>query len=86
MIQKAFAKMISLETPALPEKEVQRLFLEKVHPCMLLSQKLGNIYCGSLYSTLVSLLLNNPDIKDKNVLMFSYGSGLCSTLFKLRVH
>lgn len=50
-----------------------------------LSQLTGNIYTGSLYLNLVSYLVHNTDLKDKRVLMFSYGSGAMSSLFCLRV-
>ena len=60
-------------------------FMENVHPTLHLSQRLGNIYTGSLFSCLISLLLKNTNIKNKNVLLFSYGSGCCSTLLTAKI-
>lgn len=60
--------------------------MTKVHPTLHISQRTGNIYTGSLFSCLLSLLVLNPDIKNKNVMLFSYGSGLCSTMLSVRLH
>ena len=51
---------------------------------MLLSKNIGNIYTGSLYIGLASLL-NEGNLIGKRVLMFSYGSGLMSSMFTLRI-
>lgn len=50
-----------------------------------MSQRIGNIYTGSLYACLFSLLYKNPNMADKKGLMFSYGSGLCSTMLQVHV-
>lgn len=60
-------------------------FQNEVEPSLFFSRRFGNIYNGSLYLCLMSLLYTRPDVKDKRVLMFSYGSGICSTLFSLHV-
>ena len=69
---------------------------------MYLGERLGNIYTGSLYSGLISLICNDSiDLivninfinkfynlkkkKNKKIMMFSYGSGLASSLFIVRV-
>jgi hydroxymethylglutaryl-CoA synthase len=51
---------------------------------MLLSKNLGNIYTGSLYTGLFSLL-KEPHLQSKRILMFSYGSGLMSSMFTIRI-
>lgn len=61
-------------------------FMAKVDPTLKISQKIGNIYTGSLYSCLISLLTSNLEVKNKNVLLFSYGSGLCSSMFTVKIH
>lgn len=58
--------------------------MKKVHPTLYLSKTLGNIYTGSLYTGLLSLMLQ-PNMKGKKVLMFSYGSGLMSSMFSITV-
>ena len=51
-----------------------------------MSKRVGNIYTGSLYACLFSLLYKNQEIKDKKVLLFSYGSGLCSSMLNAHIH
>jgi hydroxymethylglutaryl-CoA synthase len=60
--------------------------MTKVDPTLQISQRIGNIYTGSLYSCLVSLLTSNLEVKNKNAILFSYGSGLCSTMFTVKIH
>lgn len=69
-----------------------------VHKCeknLYLAKNLGNIYTGSLYNGLLSLLLRGLpkeeggeglDLKGKRVCMFSYGSGCASSMFLLRIN
>ena len=51
---------------------------------MLLSKTLGNIYTGSLYTGLISLI-ESSNLDNKNIMMFSYGSGLMASMFTLHV-
>jgi len=53
---------------------------------MQIPKRIGNIYTGSLFSGLISLLVTNPEINNKTTMMFSYGSGLCSTMFIAKIH
>jgi hydroxymethylglutaryl-CoA synthase len=47
---------------------------------------MGNIYTGSLYTGILSLVINpNINLVNKRLMMFSYGSGCAATLFVLRV-
>ncbi|PYH95674.1 hydroxymethylglutaryl-CoA synthase [Aspergillus ellipticus CBS 707.79] len=62
-------------------------FNERVEPCIAAPSLCGNMYTGSLYCSLISLI-SNIDLaatKGKTIGMFSYGSGAASTLFGLRV-
>lgn len=72
------------------------MYESKVAPSTLLPRELGNSYTASAYTGLLSLIdswhanddILRPDPDEhvgKNILMFSYGSGLASTLFSLRV-
>lgn len=87
MVQKSFHKLVQLDNLNVPDGElanvVTPLWKEKVLPSTFLSKQLGNIYCGSLYAGLVSLL-HNADLGNKNVMMFSYGSGLAASMFLIR--
>lgn len=55
----------------------------------MLGQRIGNIYCGSLFLSLVSLLAHEdiPEVtymKGKNIVLFAYGSGFASSMFRLQ--
>ena len=47
---------------------------------------LGNIYTGSLYNGLISLVADKSiDLTDKKIMLFSYGSGCAASMFVARV-
>ncbi|KAJ5520892.1 hypothetical protein N7463_001345 [Penicillium fimorum] len=83
------------QTASLTDKEVEKIcigltkerFSERVQPSITAPTQCGNMYTASVYSGLVSLLSNVPskDLQNKRIGMFSYGSGLASTLFSFRV-
>lgn len=85
MVQKAFLRVVKVESPNLTDKEGLEIFQKKVHPSLYISQRIGNIYTGSLFSCLISVLVQNPKIKNRNVMLFSYGSGLCATMMTAKV-
>lgn len=62
-------------------------FKTKVGPSTTTSRKLGNMYSGSVYGALASLLNNveSADLQDKRIAMYSYGSGLAATFFSIKV-
>ena len=62
MVQKAFYKLIKIENSSLSDKECYTRFMEKVHPTLHISQRIGNIYTGSLFSCLISLLLKGDKV------------------------
>ena len=77
-------------------KKAKPMYESKVAKSTLLPRELGNSYTASAYTGLLSLIdawhandeTMRPDPDEhvgKNVLMFSYGSGLASTLFSLKV-
>eukprot|EP01018_Ginkgo_biloba_P040721 Gb_16306 [translate_table: standard] len=63
------------------------LYDAKVVPATLLPKQVGNMYTASLYAALASLIHNKRHslVEGQRVLMFSYGSGLTSTMFSLRI-
>lgn len=65
----------------------KKRFATRVQPSVEVPTMCGNMYCGSVYSSLVSLLCNVPsaDLQGKRIGIFSYGSGLASSMFSLRV-
>ena len=77
---------------SLTDKVVEKTFMAlagaqhkaAVLPSMHCAKRCGNMYTASLYSGLVSLLSNVPsaELQGKRVGLFSYGSGLASSLFR----
>lgn len=80
MVKKAHMRMLSTLTPDASEEQISALydgmFEEKIEPSLLGAREVGNIYTGSVYMSLLSLLeKKREDMKDKNIGLFSYGSG-----------
>lgn len=59
---------------------------DKCERSLRLAKNLGNIYTGSLYNGLLSLVCDESiDLRGKRIMMFSYGSGCAASLFMVRV-
>jgi len=77
------------------DKTVEKVFMglakkryaSRVQPSIQVPTQCGNMYCGSVYGSLCSLLANisSQDLEGKRIGMFSYGSGLASSLFSFTV-
>ncbi|WP_369715140.1 hydroxymethylglutaryl-CoA synthase [Leptotrichia alba] len=66
------------------EKEEKNKFLEKFHASIVYGKRVGNIYTGSLYLSLLSLLENCDNLKAGDKIgMYSYGSGAVCEFFNL---
>ncbi len=65
----------------------KKRFAQRVQPTIQVPTMCGNMYCASVYGGLVSLLSNvgAEQLMGKRVGIFSYGSGLASSFFSLRV-
>ena len=60
---------------------------DKCERSLLLAKQLGNIYTGSLYNGLLSLIGDTSiDLKGKKLMMFSYGSGCAASMFTIHVN
>ena len=66
---------------------VKKRFNERVQPSIHVPTMCGNMYCASVYGSLISTLCTVPEekLKGKRIGIFSYGSGLASSLFSLKV-
>ena len=63
-------------------QEKQKGLQENFDKSILYSQKVGNIYTGSLFLGLLSLLENSENLKAGNkIALFSYGSGAVAEIF-----
>ncbi len=80
---------------SLSDKTVEKTFMTlskkhfqaRVQPSVQVPTMCGNMYCASVYGSLVSLLSNvsAEQFNGKRVGIFSYGSGLASSFFSMRV-
>ncbi len=80
---------------SLTDKVVEKTFMaltkkrfnERVQPSIQVPTMCGNMYCASVYGGLVSLLSNveSNTLQGKRIGVFSYGSGLASSLFSLKI-
>lgn len=74
------------KTSELIMREFKADWLEKCQVSLELAKRLGNIYTGSLYNGLLSLVCSDSlDLSGKNILLFSYGSGCASSVFRVSV-
>eukprot|EP01044_Picomonas_judraskeda_P001286 COSAG03_NODE_74_length_14441_cov_13.158974_6_plen_359_part_00 len=75
-LEKAFVKL----------SQDSGLFAEKTDPTLHCSRNLGNTYTASLWFCLVSTIARcTEEVVGKQLLCFSYGSGLAATMFSLHV-
>ncbi|MED6222374.1 hypothetical protein PIB30_063705 [Stylosanthes scabra] len=88
-----FAKLSSEESyqsrdlEKVSQQVAKPLYDEKVQPGTLIPKQIGNTYTASLYTAFISLLHNkNSTLAGKRVILFSYGSGLTSTMFSLQIN
>jgi hydroxymethylglutaryl-CoA synthase len=65
----------------------KKRFAQRVQPAIQLPTMCGNMYCASVYASLCSLISNvsSDDLQGKRIGIFSYGSGLASSMFSLVV-
>lgn len=77
------------------DRDVEKVFMalskhdfeRKTKPSLLIANQVGNMYTPSVYSGLVSLLISKPidELAGNKIAVFSYGSGLCSSMYSLTV-
>jgi len=80
---------------SLSDKAVEKTFMglskkrfqERVQPGIQVPTMCGNMYCASVYGSLIGVLSNirNEQLQGKRIGIFSYGSGLASSFFSLQV-
>ena len=70
------------------KKTFAKIIKEKLEPGLVLPSVIGNTYTASLYLSLISLIYNFADrpqqIMNKRLMLYSYGSGLASSLLTLK--
>ena len=65
-------------------KEKKAEFLDNFYSSIIYGKRIGNIYTGSLYLSLLSLLENCQNLKSNDVIgMYSCGSGAVCEIFRI---
>ena len=78
MSRKAHRHLRTLDGDKEPDASFERL----VGPSLVLPSQVGNIYTGSMYMALASLLTSSrEELAGKRIGLFSYGSGSCAEFF-----
>ena len=73
-------------TKILEKTKFKAEWKDKCERSLHLAKHLGNIYTGSLYNGLLSLVCDNTiDLAGKKVMLFSYGSGCAASMFIVHV-
>ncbi|XP_023343729.1 hydroxymethylglutaryl-CoA synthase 1 [Eurytemora carolleeae] len=77
------------------DRDVEKAFMQeslksfetKTKPSLLVATNVGNMYTPSLYGGLVSYLASSPAdvLSGQHVALFSYGSGLASSFYSIRI-
>lgn len=84
MAKKAHRQLMALEGKS--DAEADATYAVEVAPSLNLPSQVGNIYTGSLYLALASLLEAEADkLEGQRIGLFSYGSGCCAEYFAGRV-
>ncbi|CAB0031284.1 unnamed protein product [Trichogramma brassicae] len=62
-------------------------FEKKTKPSLFIANQVGNMYTPSVYSGLISLLIDKPieELAGNKIGVFSYGSGLASSMYSITV-
>lgn len=82
MAKKAHRQLLSVDGHANPDATFDR----QVSAGLALPAQVGNIYTGSLYLSIASLLAMHTEALDgRTVGLFSYGSGCCAEFFEAAV-
>lgn len=81
---------------SLTDKAVEKTFMgltkkrfqERVNPAIQVATLCGNMYCGSVWGGLASLisLVDNKTLEGKRIGLFSYGSGLAASFMSFRIN
>jgi hydroxymethylglutaryl-CoA synthase len=85
---KNYSKQQSLQDKELERAFVQvskSLFASKCDASLLIARNVGNMYTPSLYGGLISLISTGKLTGGESIGMFSYGSGVAATFYKINV-
>ena len=86
MSEKALEVLMEAEHGRVEQGAFRHVLREKIEPGVSAARRVGNIYSGSLYLSLASLLESRgASCAGRPVGLFSYGSGCCAEFFTARI-
>ena len=82
-----FERIVALDTTEGSEDEyVSDVFQRRVAPSLRLFRRIGLMHSASVHANMVSLLSSDAPLEvNTSILLFSYGSGSASSMFRLRL-
>ncbi|CAL9165092.1 unnamed protein product [Musa hybrid cultivar] len=76
----------SRELEKVSQQVSKPLYDVKIQPSTLLPKQIGNMYTASIYAAFASVIHNKySTLMGQRIVMFSYGSGLSSTMFSFKL-
>jgi hydroxymethylglutaryl-CoA synthase len=85
MAHKAHRRLVEDDTAGEAEERFARSWTTQVEPGLGLARQVGNTYTASLYLCLAWLLeREGATLEDRQLALFSYGSGCCAEFFTAR--
>jgi hydroxymethylglutaryl-CoA synthase len=81
-----YSKLAFKAARLLESIDPKRIDHSMVYPSLLLTKRVGNMYCASIFAGLLSILLSEKISTQKNVLVFSYGSGSMGAIFSITLY
>ncbi|CAL9085008.1 hydroxymethylglutaryl-CoA synthase [Musa acuminata AAA Group] len=76
----------SRELEKVSQQVSKPLYDAKIQPSTLLPKQIGNMYTASIYAAFASVIHNKySTLMGQRIVMFSYGSGLSSTMFSFKL-
>jgi 3-hydroxy-3-methylglutaryl CoA synthase len=86
LVEQAHRAVLESDHDDVSAGEIEQSFRQMVEPSLRLNRQVGNLYSGSLYTSIIGLLETRNELPTgSRIGLFSYGSGACSELFAARV-
>jgi hydroxymethylglutaryl-CoA synthase len=85
MAHKAHRRLVEEDAPDAVSERFERSWTSQAEPALGLAREAGNTYTASLYLCLAWLLeREGATLEDRELALFSYGSGCCAEFFAAR--
>lgn len=82
LVKLAHGRLLKKNYPGIKKSGIAENFTEKVEKSFKISKTVGNTYSSTIYTSLISLILDDEQLKTGDRIgMFSYGSGSCAEFY-----